>query len=90
MLLARLNLQVVQRIQVVLNLLKCGERGLAVGGYGAVVLREGNVGGCAAAAMIEERLGKCGPTAKKRLGHENQLIADVPAKPATAESDSVG
>jgi len=41
--------------------------------------------------MIEESLRESvGPTAKNRLGHVNQFTADVPVKPASAESDSVG
>jgi hypothetical protein len=56
-LLARFDLQVVQRIQIVLNLLECSERGLAIGGNGAIVLREGDVGGSAPSAVIEEGLG---------------------------------
>lgn len=55
-LLARFDLKIVQCVQVVLNLLECGEHGLTVGGNGAIVLREGNVCGGAAAAMIEEGL----------------------------------
>ncbi len=57
MLLARFDLEVMQRVQVVLNLLECGERGLAISGNGAIVLREGDVGGGAAAAVVKERLG---------------------------------
>ena len=55
-LLARFDLQVVERVQVVLNLLECGERGLPVGRDGAIVLREGDIGGSAPAAVIEEGL----------------------------------
>ena len=51
MLLARLDFQVVQRVQVVLNLLECGKRRLAVGGNGAIVLRTGDVGSGAPAAV---------------------------------------
>jgi len=50
-LLARLDFQVVQRVQVVLNLLECGKRRLAVGGNGAIVLRTGDVGSGAPAAV---------------------------------------
>ena len=55
-LLARFDLKVMQRVQIVFNLLECGERGLAVCRDGAIVLRQGNVGGGAPAAVIEERL----------------------------------
>ena len=55
-LLARFDLQIMQRVQVVLNLLKCGERGLPVKGDGGIVLIYGNVGNRSAATMIEERL----------------------------------
>ena len=67
-LLARFDLEVVQRVQVVLNLLKGGERGLAVGGNGAIVLREGDVGGGTPATVIEERLGKCGADGEEAAG----------------------
>jgi hypothetical protein len=42
-LLACFNLEVVQRVQVIFNLLECGKRGLAVGGNRTIVLRDGNV-----------------------------------------------
>ena len=48
------DLEVVQRVQVVLNLLERGQCGLAVGGHGAIVLREGDVGGGAPATVIKE------------------------------------
>ena len=91
MLLARFDLEVMQRIQVILDLLECSSGGLAVGGNGAIVLRQSDVGGSAPATMIKENLGKCGTDREEAARpKENQLIADVPAKPATAESDSVG
>ena len=59
-LLPSLNLEIMQGVEIVLNLLKGGERGLAVHGNRAVILREGDVGGGAAAAVVVECLGKCG------------------------------
>ena len=54
-----------QCIQVVLNLLERGERGLAVIGNGRVVLCEGDVGGGAAAAVVKERLRQRGSNGKE-------------------------
>ena len=56
-LLACFDLKVVQRVEIVLNLLECGERALAVGSNRPIVLRDGDVGGGAPAPVIEERLG---------------------------------
>ena len=67
-LLARFNLEVMQRVQVVLNLLECSKRGLAIIGDGAIVLRDGNVGNRLTAAVIEESLRHGGPNGEEAAG----------------------
>ena len=89
-LLARFDLEIVQRVQVVLNLLEGGERGLAIGGDGAIVLRERDIGGGAPAAVIEEGLGEGGADGEEAAGPGKPVDRRRAGEARHAESDSVG
>ena len=67
-LLTRLDLEVVQCVQIVFHLLERGERRLAICSHGRVILRTGDVGDGLPPAVIEECLGQRGPNREEPAG----------------------